>query len=225
MEKYSGYWLFRVAEFLDPRTYGTLSLVDRVDVLKLVEPLTTYQERTSPSQMDRVRQSSNKRKRKDVPLTEEEQLMQAAGIEVIKKTSLLQDEYAGLVVDLKNAFATKMDPLQFWSVVQGRYPIWARIAARILPTMAASTDVERFFKVMKGVCTDNRASLSPKMVGVLACLLTWLVEEFEYADRKQSNRDKVSKRFTSINSDLELKCPTTLSECDSSSENSESDEN
>ena len=150
--------------------------------------------------------------------------MQAAGIEIIKKISLLYDEYAGLIVDLKQTFTSKMDPLQFWSVIQVWYPIWARIAARILPTMAASTDVERFFKVMKGVCTDNRASLSPKMVGVLACLLTWLVDEFDYGDKKQIKRAEVSKRFTSINSDLELKCPTPSSECDSSSEDSESED-
>ena len=42
-------------------------------------------------------------------------------------------------------------------------------------TMAALTDVESFFKVMKGVCTDNRASLSPKMVGVLLVCLPGLL--------------------------------------------------
>ena len=92
--------------------------------------------------------------------------------------------------------------------------------------MAALTDVESFLKVMKGVCTDNRASLSPKMVGDLACLRTWLVEEFDYVDRKQSNRDKFPNDSLQLILILsELKCPTTLSECDSSSENSESDEN
>ena len=42
-EHYSNYWLNRVAEFLDPRTFGTLSFDDIAreedNILELVKPL------------------------------------------------------------------------------------------------------------------------------------------------------------------------------------------
>ena len=95
------------------------------------------------------------------------------------------------------------------------FPIWARIAARILPTMGASTDVERFFKVMKGVSTDNRPNLLPDMLEILACLHEWLAEEYEYGEKRLCKRDE---RFTSINSALELQAPTSLSTYDSGSD-------
>ena len=83
-------------------------------------------------------------------------------------------------------------------MIQIRHPIWARIAARILPTMAASTDVERFFKVIKGVSTDDRLSLSTDILDILACLNMWLTDLYEYGDSRHSK--VASERKLRINS-------------------------
>ena len=69
-------------------------------------------------------------------------------------------------------------------------------SARILSTMGASIDVERFYKVMKGVSSDNRPNLLPDMLEILACLHDWLSYEYEYGDKRLSKRDEVPKRFS-----------------------------
>ena len=56
------------------------------------------------------------------------------------------------------------------------------------------------------------------MLEISACLNIWLTDLYEYGDSRQSKREETSKKFTTINSALELKCPTSLSDCDDSSE-------
>ena len=46
----------------------------------------------------------------------------------------------------------------------------------------------------------------------------WLTDLSMVTASRQSKREETSKKFTTINSALELKCPTSLSDCDDSSE-------
>ena len=80
-----------------------------------------------------------------------------------------------------------------------------------------------FSPVMKGVSTDNRLSLSPHMLEILACLNVWLTDLYEYGDSRQSKREEASKKFTTINSALELKRPTSLSDSSGDDGNSDGD--
>jgi hypothetical protein len=68
---------------------------------------------------------------------------------------------------------------------------------------------------MKGLSTDNQLSLFPYMLEILACLNVWLTDLYEYGDSdsvadKPSKREEISKKFTTINSTLDLKRPTSV---------------
>ena len=70
------------------------------------------------------------------------------------------------------ASAAKQLPLLFWTEVPLSFPILWRIARRVHPTPASSTDVERLFSVCGLICTDLRGNLSPEHVNMLASLNT-----------------------------------------------------
>ena len=70
------------------------------------------------------------------------------------------------------ASAAKQLPLLFWTEIPLSFPILWRIARRVLPTPASSTDVERLFSVCGLICTDLRGNLSPEHVNMLASLNT-----------------------------------------------------
>ena len=79
--------------------------------------------------------------------------------------------------------------------------------ARVFATMASSTDVERFFKITKAVCADHRSTLSSDMVNICASLNVWLTDELDYRDSKEASRQGKSKRFTTLNANLEMVVP------------------
>jgi hypothetical protein len=223
-DHYSGYWLFKVAEFLDPRTYGLLSALEKAEVFQLVIPLTTTEENTSPFELKRLAEETDaaesvrtaKRRRgakrvvasagEEAPLTEDEELQLSLGHNPreLSKQSPLQAESAALLGALRRACEAGVDVLTFWPSVEELYPIWARIALRILPTMGASTDAERFFKVTKAVCADHRSTLKPDMVNICASLNVWLTDKYMYRDCKEASRKQKSNRFTSLNVNLEM---------------------
>ena len=65
--------------------------------------------------------------------------------------------------------------------------------------MASSTDVERFFKVTKNECSDQRASLKADMVNEFASLNVWLTDKYEFKDIKEEVRLARMQRFASLN--------------------------
>jgi len=96
---------------------------------------------------------------------------------------------------------------EFWATHEDQFPIWTRICSRIAPNMACSTDVERYFKITKRVCADQRDHMSPYMINILSTLYMWLVEEKEHRDGKADKREELNSRFITLSRDLQMVVP------------------
>jgi hypothetical protein len=89
-------------------------------------------------------------------------------------------EEIGQYLPVVNIAVLERDLLSpLWTSHAERIPILFRIARRVLPTPASSTDVEKMFSVCGMICTSNRASLSPDHFNVLTLNL-WLKEKYGY---------------------------------------------
>jgi hypothetical protein len=98
--------------------------------------------------------------------------------------------------------------LPFWTTHAERFPILFRIARRVLPTPASSTDVEKMFSVCGLICTSNRASLSPEHINVLTSLNLWLKEKYGYRNMRAGKSADSCKRYVTISADLDLIIPS-----------------
>ena len=168
--------MFRVAEFLDPRTYRTLSTQDKKDVFVDLRNLCTYEEKSSERQRAAAAEANQRGRRARSTSTpvwsEEEQLLEMLSGERGLSTVIPIDEELGRFLGVMGiASAAKQLPLLFWTEVHLSFPILWRIARRVLPTPASSTDVERLFSVCGLICTDRRGNLSPEHVNMLASLI------------------------------------------------------
>jgi hypothetical protein len=117
------------------------------------------------------------------------------------------------------ASANKQLPLLFWTEVHLAFPILWRIARRILPTPASSTDVERLFSVCGLICSDLHGSLSPEHVNMLASLNTWIKDDWGYRSARSVSSILSATRFVSMNADLEFVQPEDNPLQDSDDEN------
>lgn len=64
----------------------------------------------------------------------------------------------------------KDDPLKWWSENEGRFPTLSKLAKSFLCIPATSTPSERIFSAAGNICSQKRASLSPRHVEMLTFL-------------------------------------------------------
>ncbi|KAG9278171.1 zinc finger BED domain-containing protein 1-like [Astyanax mexicanus] len=64
----------------------------------------------------------------------------------------------------------KDDPLQWWSENEGRFPMLSKLSKSFLCIPATSTPSERIFSAAGNICSQKRASLSPRHVEMLTFL-------------------------------------------------------
>ena len=103
-------------------------------------------------------------------------------------------------------------PLPFWTDNYASFPILWRIARRILPTPASSTDVERLFSVCGLICTDGRSKLTPTHVNTLASLNIWIRESLGYRSVVSEKSEQSARRYVTLNADLEMNVPDYCSD-------------
>jgi hypothetical protein len=66
----------------------------------------------------------------------------------------------------------------FWAEYQDQFPILARMTARLFPSAACSSDVERLFSISDNFCSPDRSTLSTKSIERLTMLYYWLKDDY-----------------------------------------------
>ena len=107
----------------------------------------------------------------------------------MSKQTPLQAELVRYFSLMSAASSNGTDTLQFWADSQSVLPILSRIAARILPTMASSTDVERMFSCSGRVNSPERASLTRDHINMLTIMRFW----YTHQNQSKSKLDQASK--------------------------------
>jgi len=157
-EEYTSYWAWRVAEFLDCRTYRIFFsdrqfvtselLPDLVSVASITIPRRTAISRRAMSEEDRYLEGS-----------------------VTTPEHPLEVESKSYMIFMRDNI--EEDPLRFWSKNQARFPILAAVARRVLSIPATLASTERLFSASGRVCTFDRSSLKPATVDILSTLHVW----------------------------------------------------
>jgi hypothetical protein len=213
-EHLTDYYIYKVAECLDTRTFLTLSMEDLYERVELMESqgLCTDYEKTGRHESAIVATSNRGRGRgrgirggasMTTSLTPEE-ILQERLTGIPKSVPLLRLEFSTFVSFVKKHSEDGCEPLAFWGMHGDRFPILARIAAILLPISACSADVERLFSISGNICSPQRSSLSGKSIDTLTTLHYWLKEEYEYTSRKDRSRMAKDKRFTTLQVDLQI---------------------
>jgi hypothetical protein len=119
------------------------------------------------------------------------------------------DGYVQYAMTLGEEVGMSLDPLKFWADNATRWPILARLAARVLSIPATSSDCERLFSITGRIASSARASLASERIDKLTCLHGWLkADRAADEDRVGSGREtKVAKRsirFATLSIALEV---------------------
>ena len=112
----------------------------------------------------------------------------------MSKQTPLQAELVRYFSLMSTASSNGTDTLQFWADSQSVLPILSRIAARILPTMASSTDVERMFSCTGRVNSPERARLSGEHINMLTIMRFW----YTHQSRSKTKLDQASENTVSV---------------------------
>ena len=67
----------------------------------------------------------------------------------------------------------QIEPLQWWKINNGQFPILAQMAYDYLAIPATSVPSERCFSIGRNLITHNRSRLSGKAIKVSMCLKSW----------------------------------------------------
>lgn len=218
---YSDYFLYRIAECLDTRTYRSVSTSDQKTALMHIKDLCLRSEILSPEElriMGVISDSSTIREMSEGARFEAELLGSQPLSSGLKKVSPLSEEF----LSFRNAMAALGDEtlccLEFWGRIESSHPILSRIAARVLPTRACSTDVERFFSTSGLVCSPLRSRLSEVNVDKLTTMNWILSNKLRESNTRSEKRAKVSTRFCLLSSNNEIESPTSIDEDSSDDE-------
>jgi hypothetical protein len=191
-QDYKGFWVFLVAQFLDPRTNHLLSFIQKQEAIKFIKLLCTVEEITLP----------HKQKKKKADMTPDERLLADLGEQPSDKCSPIDAELRVFITLMLSENKTK-EPLEFWTVHGSSMEILLRIVRRVFPISPCSTDVERFFSTTGFICADHRGRLAPNTVNMLDSMNSWLRRDLGYDRSKRQQKSSAnSARFTALNTEL-----------------------
>ena len=180
-EEYSSFWAFRVAEFLDCRTYKTIAFSDKMIVTSdLLPSLVSADSVAVP------------RRRAARTMTEEERYLEGA---IVNPVHPLEAECKAYMTAMRGN--VEIDPLVFWAKYQHQYPILAAVVRRVLAIPATSSSSERLFSAGGRVCTFDRSSLKPATVDILTTMHVW-EKSAQDDDRRSVMRQAGNDRFCTI---------------------------
>jgi len=181
-EEYSSFWAFRVAEFLDCRTYKTIAFSDKMIVTSEL----------LPSLVSAASVAVPRRRAARAMTDEERYLDNGAGVQPVHP---LEAECKAYMIAMRGN--VEIDPLVFWAKYQHQYPILAAVARRVLAIPATSSSSERLFSAGGRVCTFDRSSRKPATVDILT---TMHVREnsAQDDDRRSVMRQAGNDRFCTI---------------------------
>jgi len=181
----SNYYLYKVAECLDTRTFQLLSDDDKFECLNLIESqnLCTDFEKTgrclTPTQAPTQAPQSGRRgasvtQPSQTPVLSAAEQLQLRITGVPKTVPPVRVEFALFLEIMSQESSSQCDPLDFWATYSAQFKILSRIAAQVLPVPACSADVERLFSISGKVCTPERSSMDGEMINILTSLHYWL---------------------------------------------------
>lgn len=190
---YSDYWYFQVAEFLDPRAHFYIAPDKLKSVIGQMKPMCLSAE------LQNVSTTNN---RSTLELSEREKIRQS----LVGKTtkSMFETECGRFMQTLELPENKNMCPLTFWGSHGSMFPILSRIAARILPTAACSTDAERLFSISGKICSPDRSALGSKMIDMLTVMYYWLTDDFLQMCMNEKVRTAKHSRFARLDHDMEV---------------------
>jgi hypothetical protein len=115
------------------------------------------------------------------------------------------DDYCSLVFSMGEEACMRINPLQFWADNMHRFPILARIAARILSAQATSSEVERLFSAAGRVLTAARSRLSYDHLNEIVCLHYWLMSDMKSdPSARELKRARVAAKYATLSLELEI---------------------
>jgi hypothetical protein len=185
----TSFWMYRIAELLNPRTFATISRADKTIAIDVMKKLCTSEETILPAE----REAAALRVRVSRPIARVYPRAQQSATDVLSdeldrgvaSTILpLTEELKVFLNEIAKAASKKDGVLVFWTAWGDKLPILFRIARRILASPACSTDVERLFSVTGFICSPLRAGLAPRVVNTLATMNLWLKEDHQYKNKR-----------------------------------------
>ena len=199
--------LFRIAEFLDPRTIWALedktAFESCLELLKTQAPAeATYVPIAARAARREVAAPGGSFLSGYVPPQPAGVLRQSPiDLEIRSFISYLQLEF-------KEAEAMKCNPLEFWAEHSRRFPILAAIAGRVLSIPPTEAECERTFSIAGRVHSKARNKLSGEHINQVVCLHQWLHMDEQLRSRasllRAETTTKKSLRFAQIQLHAEL---------------------
>jgi hypothetical protein len=211
-DSFFNFWIFRSAEFLDPRflfslTREELVIVkdDIIDFFKERVARETHDLAPAPASVTPPQPTTTA----VIPLHLQQLLtcnaISQAANETNEQKVIAQirkeiEEYVVLVTNelVKTTLWTtagKFDmddwcPLKWWSRNNSKFPLLSVIASILLAVPAESAGVERQFSIARRILTWCRAGLSGETVNMLTLLNQWLRNELGLTDKRQHGRSE-----------------------------------
>jgi hypothetical protein len=194
-DNYYDYWLFKCAEFLDPRTI--FSIEEDEDFDEIIETLSqlAYAAELKVPEGQRVVASAMARRASAAANTNRKSLFQQEC-----------DDYVTYLTAMGEEEVMKIESLQWWADVGiYRFPILARMAMRILSAQPTSAETERVFSISGRVLNEARSRLTSSHINQIVCLHSWLKEKHgEGNNDRNAKRLAKSTRFATLSLALEV---------------------
>jgi hypothetical protein len=219
-EDFYGADIYRVAEFLDGRVAFSVDSVEEIQQIKAIMKQSAFAAEliapveSIPDAVDEVKDPFGAFLSDQLPKPAKQSgRSQVAKPSPVSTLCAFDKDFNAYVLHLRSIGEKAMldvDPLEYWALHGGQFPIIARIAATVLAIPATSADVERLFSITGRILTKYRARLSADRVDMMTCLHGWLREEYEEEYGKgrraksREKRAKVNARFASISAGLEI---------------------
>lgn len=191
-DQFYNYGLFTVAEFLDPRTF--FAIEDQAAQILVVRHLRDLADAGSTAVPPAARLAGGGRGRG--PTTTHllyDRFAPAQNLPQLSPFDLEVNSFIQyMVTEVTEATALRMNPLDFWSRHDKRFPILASIARRVLAIPPTEAECERTFSVSGRVHTKARNKLSPDHVNHIVSLHGWLLMDQQNRSRASVKRAKTT---------------------------------
>jgi len=181
-EEYTTYWVFRVSEFWDCRTFKAILFEDKLAVIEVCLPGLVSADAVLVHRRARGRGA----------LTEEERFLDVAGAQPLSPLVAECKAYMSFMKENQD-----VNPFVFWAKYNKQFPILAAVARRALAVPATSASTERLFSASGRVCTFDRSRLIPANVDILSTLHVWEITAQD-DDRRSVRRQAGNDRFCTI---------------------------
>jgi hypothetical protein len=163
---YYDYWLFRIAEYLDPRVaYGVAGCIEEVKTDIIDNFLFEDEKKSGSSSMNA-----------DVNRVSLPKSMRPKTILTLSIFETEVEEYLTCLQNMSPEKRLNINPLEFWKN-QPNLKIHRRVAQQILSIPASEAYTESNFSISRRVVPWHRSSLSPDKLNKIVSLNRWMAEE------------------------------------------------